>query len=118
MQEKIYHANAEWEKKNCVNEVITPQKVSFMERLLQSLQQLKPGRIYGIGNGKDWLRVINSDDDKITIMNSFGAPSDDRKDYSYAELAKYMSDKVVGFPSLLKNILQSPFDDITLERLS
>lgn len=118
MEEKINRANAEWEKKESIDKTTKLQGISFMERLLGPIKLLQSGRIYEIGNGEDYLRIVNSDDNKIEIMYSSGSSSDDKKNYSYDELAKDMTDEVIGFPSLLKGILQSSFDEIIIEKLT
>lgn len=115
---KIENANKKWKKGKRTSEFENSQRISFMKRLLSALEALNPGSIYEIGNGEEWLRVVNLDGSKIKIMHSSGSSSKEEKDYSIDALARSMSEEAPGFPLVLQEILQSAFDDITIKRLS
>ncbi len=116
--EKIKNANKKFENRTEISENETNQRIASMKRLLSPLQALDPLRIYEIGNGEDWLRVVNLGHDRIKLMHSSGSSNNEEKDYSYDALARHMAEEAPVFPLILKEILQSKFDEITIKRLS
>lgn len=116
--EKIKKANEKFEDKTEVNRDDKDQRIRFMQRLLSPLRELSSLRIYEIGNGEEWLRIVNLTGDRIKLMYSSSSSGKDEKDYSYDALARLMTEGSPVFPLILKEILESSFDEITLERLS
>lgn len=115
MEEKIRKAEEAFERNIKGKDWEREKRVQHMERLLEPLKQLVPGRFYEIGNGDALLGITNADGFQLKLAGLF--VNADFEVFTYYGIAIQMADGDPHYPAYLKKILESPFDSITIKRL-